>query len=218
MAEACHRSYPIALTQLTGVRCVVVGGGEVAVRKVRALMESDAAVRVISPMIHADLRAWHASGKIECEERSFKPGDLAGSFLAIAATDRREVNAAVAEEARERGMLYNIADDPERSNFHTLAAVRHGDVLLAASTGGESPALAALIRRKLEQSFGPEYGILAERLGRLRREVGQALPPAVRTRLWRSLATDDVLELVRAQDAAALDRHIETVIAELSQD
>jgi siroheme synthase (precorrin-2 oxidase/ferrochelatase) len=90
-------------------------------------------------------------------------------------------------------------------------------VLLAATTGGDSPALAAHIRRKLEQTFGPEYGVLAERLGRLRREVGPSLSPSARTKLWRSLVTDDVLDLVRNNELTALERYIETLIAELNQ-
>ncbi len=217
LEQASHKPYPIALTQLAGVRCVVVGGGEVAARKVGALLESGAHVRVISSTLQGELCAWHESGKIEYVERPYQHGDLTGSMLAIAATNRREVNAAVAEEARLLGILHNIADDPEHSSFHTLAAVSRGNVLLAASTGGDSPALAAHIRRRLEQTFGPEYGVLAERLGRLRHEVGQTLPAATRRRLWRALATDNVLELVRTQGAAGLDRHIEAVVAEVNQ-
>ncbi len=217
MERSSLRPYPVALTQLAGVRCVVVGGGEVAVRKVRALMESGAYVRVISPELHTDLYTWRASGRIECVDRPYEPGDLVGCFLVIAATNQREVNAAVAEEARSLGILHNIADDPDHSSFHTLAAVTRGDVLVAASTGGASPALAAHIRRKLEQTFGPEYGLLAERLGRLRREVGHTLPPPVRTQLWRALTSDSILELVRTQGVVALDRHIETIMAEIGQ-
>ncbi len=217
MQQAQPKSYPIALTQLAGVRCVVVGGGEVALRKVRALLQSGAHVCVVSPALHPLLTEWHAAGQIEHWARPYAPDDLAGAFLAIAATDRREVNAAVAAEARQRDILCNIADDPDGSSFHTLATVTRGSVLLAATTGGESPALAAHIRRKLEQTFGPEYGILAERLGRLRAEVGQSLVPAARAQLWRALATDDVLEMVRNNDLAGLERLIETLIAELKQ-
>lgn len=217
MEQVKPKPYPITLTQLGGVRCVVVGGGEVAVRKVRALLESGAHVCVVSPTLHPELAAWHDAERIEHQARCYGRGDLAGAFLAIGATNQRDVNAAVAEEAHQRGILYNIADDPEGSTFHTLAAVNRGDVLLAATTGGDSPALAAHIRRKLEQTFGPEYGVLAERLGRLRREVGQSLSQSARSRLWRALATDEALELVRSNDPDVLERHIETLIAEVKQ-
>lgn len=211
------KPYPIVLTQLSGVRCVVIGGGEVAMRKVRALLESGARVRVISPELHPQLAAWRDEERLVHDARPYRNGDLQGEFLVIAATNLRNVNAAVTAEARQRGLLHNIADDPDGSSFHTLGAVMRGDVMLAVSTGGDSPALAALIRRKLEQTFGPEYGELAGRLGQLRRELGPTLEPSVRTRLWRMLATDHVLELVRAGDTVAVDQYIETLIDELRQ-
>lgn len=208
------KPYPIVLTQLAQVRCVVVGGGEVALRKVGALLDSGAQVEVISPALQPQLGAWRDAGRIQHTARPYTVGDLAGAFLVIAATDRREVNAAVAAEAQQRGMLHNIADDPDAGNFHTLGAVSRGDVLLAVSTGGGSPALAAHIRRKLETTFGPEYGVLAARLGALRREIGQSLPPAARAQLWRALATDEVLALIRAGDLALLETRIAMLLDE----
>lgn len=216
MSGRVYKPYPIVLTQLQAVRSVVVGGGEVAARKVRALVEGGANVRVISPALHSQLAALRDDGVIEHVARSYMRGDLDGAGLAFAATDRREVNAAVADEARERGVLCNIADDPDGSGFHTLGAVQRGEVLVAIGTGGESPALAALIRRKLEAAIGPEYGVLAERLGALRRRIGFSLPPAARADLWRSLATAEALELARDPDPAVLDRYIEARVAEIA--
>ncbi|HEY0738339.1 MAG TPA: bifunctional precorrin-2 dehydrogenase/sirohydrochlorin ferrochelatase [Herpetosiphonaceae bacterium] len=217
MSEARFKPYPIVLTQLEQVRCVVVGGGEVAARKIRALLDSGANVTVISPELQPQLAEWRSASLLAHEARPYQPGDLEGAFLAIAATDRREVNAAVAAEARERGLLCNVADDPGDSTFHTLGSVTRGDVLLAVATGGDSPALAAHIRRKLEATFGPEYGVLARRLGALRREIGSRLSPAARTQLWRTLASDEVLDWLRSGDEARLDRYIETLVAELAE-
>jgi siroheme synthase-like protein len=215
MEPNASNPYPIALTQLRGVRCVVVGGGAVALRKVLALLNSGADVVVVSPELHPELVERHAAQALTYIARPYQHGDLAEAFLAFAATDAHAVNAAVAAEARERHILCNVADAPEASSFHTLASVQRGSVVLAATTGGDSPALAALIRRKLEQTFGPEYGVLAERLGRLRRELSSTLQPAARSRVWRALATDNVLELVRRNDPAALNRYIDLVVAEL---
>lgn len=205
--------YPIALTQLAGVRCIVVGGGEVALRKVGALLDSGAQVEVISPALQPELAAWRDAGRIQHTARRYSQGDLAGALLVIAATDQRSVNAAVADEARARGLLLNVADDPAAGNFHTLAAVTRGEVLLAVSTGGASPALAALIRRKLETTFGPEYGVLAERLSALRREIGHRLPPTARARLWRALASEESLTLLRADDLAGFEARVAALLA-----
>jgi siroheme synthase-like protein len=217
MSETRGKPYPIVLTQLDCGKCVVVGGGEVAARKVRGLLDSGAHVTVISPDVRAQIAEWRETGQIVHVARPYLPGDLAGAFLAIAATNRRDVNAAVAAEARQRGILYNIADDPSGSMFHTLGAVMRGDVLLAVATGGDSPALAAHIRRKLETTFGPEYGTLAQRLGALRRELGHTLSPTARTHLWRTLVSDDVLDWLRSGDEARFEAYIAALVAELSE-
>lgn len=217
MSETRAKPYPIVLTQLEQARCVVVGGGEVAARKIRALLDSGAKLTVISPELQPQLAEWRDAGQILHEARPYQSGDLLGAFLVIAATDRRDVNAAVAAEARERGLLCNVADDPGSSTFHTLGAVMRGDVLLAVATGGDSPALSAHIRRKLEATFGPEYGVLARRLGALRREIGQELSPAARTQLWRTLVSDEVLEWLRNGDEARLEHYIQTLVAELAE-
>lgn len=194
------RPYPIALTRLDRQRCVVVGGGAVAERKVAAVLAHGAQVTLISPRLSAQLAAWHAAGRFAYRARAYCTGDLEGATLVFAATDRREVNAAVAAEARARGILVNIADDPEESDFHTLPVVERGTIQIAVATGGASPALAALLCRALEQWIGPEYGQLAERLGALRAEVQAALPAAARPRFWRLLASEEALALVRAGD------------------
>ena len=194
--------YPIVLTGLDRVRCVVVGGGAVAARKTGALLASGARVRVISPDLHAQLAAWLAENRFEHVARRYKQGDLEGAFLAVAATSVREVNAQVAEEARASGILINVADDPDTGNFTTMGAVTRGDVLLAVSTGGESPALSAHIRRKLEATFGPEYGVLARRLGDLRQQVIDTLPADARPHFWLALVNDEVLGWLRDGDEA----------------
>lgn len=206
--------YPIVLRGLDRVRCVVVGGGAVAARKVGALLTSGAQVRVISPDLHAQFAGWLAEDRFEHVARRYEGGDLDGAFLAIAATSVREVNAQVAQEARTRGILINVADDPDAGNFTTMGAVTRGDVLLAVSTGGESPALSAFIRRKLEATIGPEYGVLAQRLGDLRQQVIETLPAEERPRFWRALVNGEVLGWLRDGDEARFDTLVERLKVE----
>ena len=129
---------------VSGRRCVVVGGGGVAARKARGLLGSGARVVVISP------------------------ADLSGAFLAFAATDSREVNAAVAREARESGVPVNVADRPAEGDFALPSVLRRGGLQVAVSTGGASPTLARRVRAGLEASFAPEWAGIVERYGAAR--------------------------------------------------
>ncbi len=156
--------YPIFL-DLSGRRCVVVGGGEVANRKARKLLQARARVVVISPEIGAELE----SVAVEVHRRPYGEGDLEGAYLAFAATNSREVNAAVAREAEERGIPVNVADRPSDGDFAVPSTLRRGRLQVAVSTGGASPTLARRIKDELEELFGPEWAGLVEELGRSRR-------------------------------------------------
>ena len=150
--------YPIFL-DLSGRRCVVVGGGEVASRKARKLLQARARVVVISPEITPELE----SVAVEVHRRPYGEGDLEGACLAFAATDSRDVNAAVAREGRERGIPVNVADRPSDGDFALPSTLRRGSLQVAVSTGGASPTLARRIKDELEEVFGPEWaGIVAE--------------------------------------------------------
>lgn len=210
------KGYPITLTKLEHMRCVVVGGGSVAERKVGGLCEAQAHVVVISPDLTEQLQAWAGDGTLIHYARRYAPGDLHGARLAIAATNQRSVNAAVAAEANALGILLNVADDPAAGNFHTSAALRRGDVTLAISTGAASPALAALIRRQLETTIGPEYAALSAWLAQLRQTDAVQLAPAARTRLYRALASEQVLAWLRAGDVDRLHAFTAQLLAELA--
>ena len=161
--------YPIFL-DLSGRRCVVVGGGEVANRKARKLLQARARVVVISPEIGADLE----SVAIEVHRRAYREGDLEGAYLVFAATNVREVNAAVAREAKERGVPVNVADKPSEGDFALPSTLRRGRLQVSVSTGGASPTLARRIRGELEEVFGPEWAGIVEELDRNRRNDGAA--------------------------------------------
>lgn len=162
--------YPLSL-RVTGRKCVVIGGGEVAERKVAGLVEQGAQVRVISPVITPGLRRLAEGGKIQVEDREYRRGDLKGALLAIAATDDVEVNREVAREGEEKKVLVNVVDSPELSGFIVPSLVQRGELMVAISTSGHSPALARKIRSELESYFSPEYALLPSLLAEVRQEL-----------------------------------------------
>lgn len=147
-------SYPVVL-RIGGRLCLVVGGGEVARRKVRGLLAAGARVRVVAPQLHSELQG---SAEIEWVGREFLAEDLEGAFLVFAATNRPDVNAQVVEAARSQGVLVNGCGDSEEGDLHLPATLRRGAMIVAVSSGGGSPALAALLRDHLATELGPEWG------------------------------------------------------------
>ncbi len=162
--------YPI-FVNISGKRCVVVGGGQVALRKVRTLLKHGASVEVISPDLCSELSQLAESGEIRVLQRSYRAGDLQDAVIAIAATNDSNTNLEVVKEARRKAVLVNVVDDPESSDFIVPSYMRRGDVTIAISTGGRSPALARKIRTKLEEDFGDEYASLALLIDEVRAEV-----------------------------------------------
>jgi precorrin-2 dehydrogenase / sirohydrochlorin ferrochelatase len=208
-------TYPLVLTNLAHVRCVVVGGGRVAERKVRELLAGGARLLVISPLLTAALAAWHAAGQIEHMARCYQEGDLTGAFLVIAATDDSLVNQAVAAEGARRGILVNSAADPSAGNFHTPATVRRGDLLLTVSTGGGSPALAAHIQRELAARYGDEYARLLGLLRAVRAGPARAVRAEQRSYVWQRLISERVLDWLRDGEDEQAARYVEEQIKAL---
>jgi precorrin-2 dehydrogenase/sirohydrochlorin ferrochelatase len=162
---------------------VVVGGGEVANRKARKLLQARAEVVVISPEVRPELE----SVAVEVHRRPYEDGDLEGAFLAFTATDSRAANAAVAREARERGIPVNVADLPSEGDFAVPSTLRRGRLQVAVSTGGASPVLAQRIRRGLEDLFGSEWAGVVEDFERARRN-GQAPGDELERKVSRCLS------------------------------
>ncbi len=209
-------TYPVALTNLARVRCVVLGGGAVAERKVGDLLAGGARPVVISPGLTQALDAWAAAGQIEHLARVYQPGDLAGAFLAVAATSDHATNAAIDAEGERLGILVNVADDPSAGNFHTVAAIRSGDLLLAVSTSGVSPALSARIRRELADRYGGEYARLLDILRALRAGPARRLSYDRRAELWRRLVTDTMLGWLRDGEIRRAEEYAREQIQVLS--
>ncbi len=194
--------YPVLL-DLAGKRCVMVGGGIIAERRVDGLVTAGARVTVISPRLTRALAALAAAGRIEHEPREYREGDLEGADLAFVATDAGQVNAAVAHEARTRGVWVNAADDPTHCTFILPALVRRGDLTVAVATGGSSPALARAIREELETYLTDDYTTLASIAAEARREV-QAAGRPVTAGAWQRALGPEVRRIIveRGRDDA----------------
>ncbi len=165
--------YPIFLN-LTGRRCLVVGGGPVAEGKVRGLLAATADVTLVAPLLTPELRDLSASAQIRHREGEYDASDLEGADLCFVATDDGAINARVAADARARQIWVNAADDPANCDFILPAVVRRGSVVVAASTGGASPALARRLREDLTAFLDEGYAPLGDLLGAVRNEVRAA--------------------------------------------
>ncbi len=204
--------YPVCL-EIAGQRCTVVGGGSVAERKVVGLLAVGAQVRVISPKLTDILTGLAAEGRVEWLERGYEPGDLVGALLVFAATDCREIQEAVVRETTRTGQLVNVIDAPLSCSFQVPAVVRRGELTLAVSTGGKSPAVAAMVRGQLEEKFGMEYDQLLDLMARIReRELAGEREPLVRKMLFKKILHDDIVCWIQHGRWDRLRSHLHAVL------
>jgi precorrin-2 dehydrogenase len=188
--------YPVNLV-VAGRRCVVVGAGRIAARKVDGLLNADADVHVVAPELGEQVRAWRDEGRIVVTERAFRPDDLDDAWLATAATDDRAVNHAVYEAGDERGVWVNSADDPDNCSFTLMSVIRRGDLVVTVGTGGRSPALAAWLKERVSAELGPEYETLVELLSDVR-DAMQADGRSTEEADWKRALDSGMLDLIRA--------------------
>jgi siroheme synthase-like protein len=189
--------YP-AILLLDGRLAVVIGGGAVANRKVRTLLDAGAKVRVVDPEPVAGIRSRATRGEIELIERPYEHGDLADAVVAVAATDDEAVNQGVFAEASDAGIPVNVVDNVALCTFIAPSIIRQGDLVLAISTGGAAPALAVRIRERLEREFGEEYARFLSLMAELRDSVKVPGDQDDRAKAWYRVVDSDVMELVRA--------------------
>jgi precorrin-2 dehydrogenase / sirohydrochlorin ferrochelatase len=209
----------IACLRLSGRRCVVVGGGEVALEKVEGLLACDGEVTLIAPAALPALAALAGEGSIRWEQRAYAGAtDLEGVFMAIAATDDTDVNIAVYDDAERRAMLVNVVDVPPLCNFILPAIVRTGPLAIAISTAGASPALAKRMKREIAELFGEEYAQLAILLNDARGWAKATLPTYRERRdFFESIVNGepDPIELLRgAEDRRSGDEAVRELIAQ----
>lgn len=208
--------YPVFL-DVRGRRCIVVGGGQVAERKALSLFDAGADLAVISPSLTPALAELAGKGKITHHPRHFDEQDLAGAYLVIAATNDAAVNEAVARACRTAGILVNAATSPDEGTFVVPSVVERGDLLIAISTCGDSPALARKVREDLERSYGPEYGVFLEKMALLRRRLLHgAVDEDMRRKIYQAVVDSDVLYLLKAGQAHEADHRIAEIVRAVS--
>jgi siroheme synthase-like protein len=194
-ARPALAGYPVNLL-VRGRRVVVVGGGRIAARKIEPLLEGGAQVEVVATAAGAEVRAWAEAGRLVLHERAFRLGDLDGAWLALTATDDPAVNAAVHAAGEAARIWVNSADDPANCSFTLMSVIRRGDLVVSVGTGGRSPALAAQLRRQLEEEIGPEYETLLDILAEARealRSTGRSSEDAD----WQSAFDGGIVSMVR---------------------
>lgn len=194
--------YP-AFIDLTGKRCLVVGGGPVGTEKTEKLLDAGADVRLVSPQITPRLAALVASGALgEFHRRGYQTADLDGCLLVIAATADADVNLGVWQDAEARTMLVNVVDVPPLCNFIVPSIMRHGELAVAVSTGGASPVVARTVRERIQAEIGPEWGELVG----LMRQTREELKRRFTTMPSRAAAVERLLESGIVERLAAGDR------------
>ncbi len=209
--------YPV-MVNMEGRLAVVVGGGEVAARKVVDLLDSGAKVKVVSPEINNDILNFKASGDLELVEREYEYGDLDGAALVFSATNDRFVNELVFMEAEGRNIFINAVDDPDNCSFYVPSFTRKGDFLFALSTAGASPAYAARIRRELEKQIPEEIDTLLDKLRRAREilknnEAFSELESPERGEILKKVANSD--ELLDSLKCCTDDKDIINCLVEI---
>ncbi|MEE4243427.1 MAG: bifunctional precorrin-2 dehydrogenase/sirohydrochlorin ferrochelatase [Desulfopila sp.] len=204
--------YPVNL-DICGRLCLIVGGGEVAARKIGPLVSCGARVNVVSPNAVPVIEKLADAGKITWHKRKYRRGEMDDAFLVFAATDNSTVQQEVQAEAAEKGILINSATDPVSCTFQVPARVRRGNFLLTVSTGGGSPALAVKLRKELETEYGKEYQQLVDLLAYIRKIIvadGQSSDS--HKILFEKLLQLNILTQIRKEDWPALQEELQAVL------
>ena len=208
------RYYPVNL-DIQNRNCLVVGGGSVGTRKVTTLLNCGARVAVISPEATARLLEMAASGSIELKKRAFRPSDLDGMFLVVGATDNEDLNREIHKGAERLGLLCNIADRPEACNFILPSIVNRGDLIIAISTSGKSPAFAKKLRKELEKKFGTEYAEFLKLMGAVRKKLLRAKhEPEAHKHLFEQLISRNLVDMIRDTRKKEIDSLLCEVLGE----
>ncbi len=203
--------YPV-FWNIAGKKCIVVGGGEVAERKVKRLLDCDAQVFVISSQLTPELARLNEKKIISHIAKEYSSEHIYGAVLVVGATDDEKTNTAIANDARNKGIPVNIVDDPQKCDFILPSLVEQGDLTIAIGTGGKSPALAHHLRKEMEAAYGEEYKILLNILGGLRAKMTKK--SNIGQDWFISLMKAGILDIIRQKDWAKVKEIIKTKTGE----
>jgi precorrin-2 dehydrogenase / sirohydrochlorin ferrochelatase len=204
--------YPVLL-DLSGKKTIVIGGGKVGQRKIETLLEYGASVHVISRDLTPELQRLLENGDIRLLAEEFDESLIRGAFLIVIATNDMTLNRRISLIAKDRNILVNAVDQPEECSFIVPSVIKRGDLLIAVSTSGKSPALAKRIREALECKFGDEYGYFLIMMGRIRKElISGCISEAERSRIFHDLVDSPILELIRTMDLNTIAVELGTIL------
>ena len=199
------RYYPIFL-DIKNRKCLVVGGGSVATRKIGTLLDCGAKVTVVSPKVTDKLRKMADEGLLTLHKRPYESADLEDMFFVIGATDKANLNTKIYRDAERLGKLCNIADKPEVCNFILPSIINRGDLTIAVSTSGKSPAFAKKLRKDLERQFGEEYADFLALMGEIRKKLlKETHDPEAHKPLFEKLISEGLLDKIKSRDTEAID-------------
>jgi len=206
------RYYPVNL-DIEDRNCLVVGGGSVGARKAQSLLNCGAYVIVVSPKIEEKLKELLGCSRLRWTQRNYRPSDLDGVFLVIGATDDDVLNRSIHKEAGQRNILCNIADRPEICDFTLPAVVGRGDLTIAISTSGKSPAFAKHLKEEIAGQYGEEYAEFLRLMGEIRRRLlKDAHAPEIHKPVFEQLISRGLLDLVRSGAIAGIDELLEEIL------
>lgn len=206
--------YPICLN-IFKRKCVVVGGGDVAERKVTRLLNAGADIEVVGRILTQELETMKSEGKIRHIADDYQEDFINEAFLVIGATDKNDVNEKIYLDAKKKGIMVNIVDSPDRCDFTLPSVVQQGDLQIAISTGGKSPALAKKLRKEMQGSYGPEYRILLDIMGQVREKVIiRGHPYEENKRLFEAILNSKILQCIREKNWSEAGQIIRDIVGE----
>jgi siroheme synthase-like protein len=205
--------YPVCLNVINK-SCLIVGGGKVAERKVLSLLDAGGLIKVVSPKVTSELARLAEQGKVSWIKREYRKSDLKQVYLVIAATDKKRLNCQISQDARRKGVLVNVVDEPELSDFITPAVVKRGKLIISVSTSGTCPALARWIKQELEEKYSIAYGKLLEILEKARLKIkASSVEENQRQQLIDKLINAETIRLAKLEKYQELERRVSSCIS-----